>query len=223
MDFVTIAAIVLGIFSLTTHEAAHAWAADRFGDPTAKSMGRMTLNPLVHIDPFMTILLPFLTFMTSNVIFGGAKPVPVNLFRLRNRWLHWALVGAAGPVSNFLLATACAALLALLLRFGVYEVRSSGAMVLSFGIVINVFLGSFNLIPIPPLDGSRVVQYFLNDQAREQYHKVERFGLFIILGLFFFTPFFLYFQVYVLEPLLNFFGSTFNITEALTVALNSKR
>lgn len=190
MDPVTVAgSAVLVVFAITTHEACHGFVADRLGDPTARERGRLTLNPLPHIDLFFTILLPlFLILSGTGIILGGAKPVPVDLSRLRNPRRDWALVGAAGPLSNLAMAVGLAGVLALLSALGLAVPGFRLAAVLSVGIFVNVLLAVFNLIPIPPLDGSRVLQYFLPAGALDAYRRLERFGLLVIVGLVFFFP-----------------------------------
>ena len=190
MDPVTTAGvIVVVVVSITTHEASHGFAADRLGDPTAREAGRLTLNPIPHIDLFFTILLPLLLILSgTGVIFGGAKPVPVDVSRLRRPRRDWALVGAAGPMSNLLIAVLLAALLSLLLHSGILSVSSGLTEILDVGIFVNVLLAVFNLIPIPPLDGSRVVQYWLSDGSLEAYRQLERFGLILIVLLVLFFP-----------------------------------
>jgi Zn-dependent protease len=185
MDALLIAGIILVVVpSITSHEAAHGLVADRLGDPTARERGRLTLNPIAHIDLFFTILLPaFLIFSGSPFIFGGAKPVPVDVSRLRNPRRDWALVGAAGPLANVVIAIVLSALLAILARAGVLVRSSRGTEIIAIGICVNVVLAIFNLIPIPPLDGSRVVQYFLSGEALRAYRRLERIGLFIIVAL----------------------------------------
>ncbi len=182
----TIAVVVL---SITTHEAAHGFVADRFGDPTARRLGRLTLNPIPHIDPFFTILLPAILILSgSGIIIGGAKPVPVNVTQLRHPRRDWAMVGAAGPLSNLLIAVSLAAVLSLATHTGLWTSASSGSEIVVIGIFVNVLLAVFNLIPIPPLDGSRVVQYFLAPDALRVYVSLERFGLLIILAVVFLLP-----------------------------------
>jgi len=181
--------VVLVVLAITTHEACHGFVADRLGDPTARERGRLTLNPLAHIDLFFTILLPlFLILSGTGIILGGAKPVPVNVSRLRNPRRDWALVGAAGPLSNVAMALGLAALLALLSALGRAAPGVEAAKVLAIGIFVNVLLAVFNLVPIPPLDGSRVVQYFLSARALDAYRRFERFGLLVIVGLVLFVP-----------------------------------
>jgi Zn-dependent protease len=185
MDYVTIVGVAgVAVISITSHEAAHGFVADHFGDPTAREHGRLTLNPIPHIDLFFTILLPiFLILSGSGFIFGGAKPVPVNVSRLRNPRRDWALVGAAGPGMNLLIAIGLAALLSAATHLGMAGISSSLTEVLAIGIFLNVLLAVFNLIPIPPLDGSRVVQYFLLGDALVLYRRLEQFGLLIIVAL----------------------------------------
>jgi Zn-dependent protease len=190
MDALTMAGIVvIAVASITSHEAAHGFVADRLGDPTAREQGRLTLNPIPHIDLFFTILLPlFLILSGSGFIFGGAKPVPVAVSRLRSPRRDWALVGAAGPAMNVLIAIGLTAILSTLTHLGLAAMDSSVARVLVIGIFINALLAVFNLIPIPPLDGSRVLQYFMSDGALARYRRLEQFGLVIILALLFLVP-----------------------------------
>jgi Zn-dependent protease len=184
-----IAVAVIAVLSITSHEAAHGFAADRLGDSTARERGRLTLNPIPHIDPFMTILLPLVLLLSgTGIIFGGAKPVPVNVSRLRNPRRDWALVGAAGPAVNVLIAIGLSAVLAGATVVGLAGPSSSLGEALAVGIFLNALLAVFNLIPIPPLDGSRVVQYFLSGDALALYRSLERFGLLIIIGLVVLVP-----------------------------------
>lgn len=190
MDPVTIVGIALvAVFSITSHEASHGFAADRLGDPTAREMGRLTLNPLPHIDLFFTILLPlFLILSGTGFIFGGAKPVPVNVSRLRHPRRDWALVGLAGPAMNLVLALVLAAILSAAVHLGLSGDRTPLTEILAAGIFINVLLAVFNLIPIPPLDGSRTIQLLLSGEALRTWQRLDRWGLVLIVGLVFLVP-----------------------------------
>ena len=179
----------LAVVSITSHEAAHGFVADRLGDPTARERGRLTLNPIPHIDLFFTILLPlFLILSGSSFVFGGAKPVPVDVSRLRNPRRDWALVGAAGPALNVIMAIGLAGMLSAATFMGLTDSSSSLTEIIAVGIFLNALLAVFNLIPIPPLDGSRVVQYFLSGGALALYRRLERFGLLIIMAAVFLVP-----------------------------------
>lgn len=185
--------IVLGIafliLSLGIHEAAHAYVAHLCGDDTAKDMGRLTLNPIAHIDPFMTILLPAILYLSAGFMFGGAKPVPVNYHNLRHPLRDMSLVAIAGPLSNLVLA----ALFFLVLKVLRYKVGMAedalATQVMFMAVYFNLILAIFNMIPVPPLDGSRVMAFLLPSGLRERYMEFERFGMLIVFGLFF-TGFF---------------------------------
>ena len=171
-----IAALVL---SIILHEVAHGYAAYRLGDPTARNARRLTLNPLAHIDPFGSIILPlFLVITGSPVLLGWAKPVPFNPGYFRDPKKGIMLVGAAGPATNLLLAAIAAALIRLMpfLPYGVLFFLLSLC-------IVNVVLALFNMIPIPPLDGSRVVTGFLPSHLVRQYLSIERYGFLIVFGL----------------------------------------
>lgn len=186
--FFVVGCVLVAILAVTVHEAAHAAVADRFGDPTARMLGRVTLNPLPHIDPFMTILLPAILLMTgSPFIFGGAKPVPVNLANFQRPWRDNAVVAFAGPASNILQAVFWAGLLSVLLHTGVWNAESSGVGILQFGVFFNAVLFVLNMLPLPPLDGSRIVAAMLGPEARRGYLAIEPIGIFILLGLFYFV------------------------------------
>jgi Zn-dependent protease len=172
-------AVVL-LFSVIVHEVAHGYVALLNGDPTARMLGRITLNPVPHIDPIGTILLPFLLLMShSGIIFGWAKPVPVNPLNYRNyRWGEFA-VSAAGPVSNLVLAV----FFSIILRLGL---ANPGLMQMAyFGVSINIFLALFNLMPIPPLDGSHILALFLPREAARLYSYLQPVGFILILILFY--------------------------------------
>ncbi len=177
--------IAILILSLGIHEAAHGWVALKRGDTTARDLGRITLNPIAHIDPFMTIILPAILLMTTGFIFGGARPVPVNFHRLKHPLRDMALVALAGPVSNFLIALVLAFALALTRRFAGWDEGTLGHEVLLGGVLLNLLLAAFNLIPIPPLDGSRIMAWLLPENLREPYVRLENMGLMIVMLLIF--------------------------------------
>ena len=171
---------VVLLFSVIVHEVAHGYVALLNGDPTARMLGRITLNPLPHIDPVGTILLPLLLLMThAGIIFGWAKPVPVNPLNYRNyRWGEFA-VSAAGPGSNLALAV----VFSVVLRLGL---ENPGLMQLAyFCVSINIFLALFNLIPIPPLDGSHILALFLPRELARLYDYLQPVGFVLILLLFY--------------------------------------
>lgn len=209
------------IWSITTHEVAHGWVADKLGDPTARRMGRLTLNPIPHIDLVYTILIPGLLILSGLPAFGGAKPVPVDLRNLRRTWRDWALVGLAGPVSNLLIGFLLVGLYAVFVRTG-RGVDTIGCMVLAVGSTNNFALACFNLLPIPPLDGSRVATYFTNDTGRRFLFSLERFGLFLVMGLVLFWRDGLnwYFNT-TISPLLNLAAHMFGVPGQLNATLDA--
>ncbi|MBI2621841.1 MAG: site-2 protease family protein [Candidatus Levybacteria bacterium] len=180
LEFALIALVII-IFSAVFHEVAHGWVADRLGDPTARLLGRLTLNPVPHIDPLMSILLPLVLILSgSPVIFGAAKPVPVDPFNLRDGRRDMALVSMAGPLTNFLIA----AIAAFLLKFVVISLGNPAITEIVFRIVqLNLLLGIFNLLPVPPLDGSKVFALFLPEEAAKSYLSIGTVGIFIIFFL----------------------------------------
>jgi Zn-dependent protease len=168
-------------FSITFHEVAHGFVADKLGDPTAKLAGRLTLNPIVHIDPFGTIILPAMMLIIGSrfgvpIVFGYAKPVPINPYHFKNPRRDTMLVSLAGPLSNFALA----ALFAIILKITPHSFITGG---LAAAVIINVILGIFNILPIPPLDGSKVLASFLPHRTAYSYLQMERYGFFIIIIL----------------------------------------
>ena len=175
--------IPIFIFAMMIHEIAHGWVAYKLGDPTAKFSGRLTLNPISHIDPIGTILLPItLIMMGSPVVFGWAKPVPINFMGLRNPKRDIMLVGAAGPVVNIIFAFVLSAIFRIL----PIEHTSLLGEVLFASILVNLILAAFNLIPIPPLDGSRILFSLLPPNAAMRYMSIEPYGFIILFVLIYF-------------------------------------
>lgn len=166
---------------VSVHEFSHGWVAHKRGDDTALQAGRLTLNPLAHIDLFGSIIMPALLFFTTGLFFGMAKPVPVNFARLKNPKQDMIWVGAAGPISNLLMALA-GSLLVNGLGLGT---ESIFGLVIRIFVLVNIILAVFNLIPIPPLDGSRVLMGLLPRKQAISLAQMERYGLFIVIGLFF--------------------------------------
>ena len=192
---------IIPIFvAVVFHEVAHGYAALKLGDTTARDAGRLTLNPVPHIDPMGTIIIPlFLLIINSPFLFGYAKPVPVNFFRLKKPKRDMVLVAAAGPAANFSTAIVAAILLRALFIFfpdinpNVFvpfpmSLITSGASILFYTFLLSIVLGIFNLTPVPPLDGGRIAVGLLPDRAAETYSRVEPFGIFIVIGLLFLTP-----------------------------------
>ncbi len=185
--------IAILIYSSILHEIAHGYIAYRLGDPTAKILGRITLNPVPHIDPFMSILIPLLTYLGSagTFIFGGAKPVPVDPFNLRDGMKDLALVSLAGPMTNVLLAIIASAVThSLFPEMSFSEVAKSGLLgfILTTTINWNLLLAILNLLPIPPLDGSKLFALLLPDKMAASYLAFGNSGLgmFVLIALFFF-------------------------------------
>jgi Zn-dependent protease len=182
--------IVVLLFAISVHESAHAWMANRLGDPTAKMLGRISLNPLVHIDLFGTILLPAMLILLGFPPFGYAKPTPVDNRNFKNLVRDDILTAVAGPVSNFLTAFVAVIGLALVLHgsaagispfFRGTDVAGPLAKMFELAILINVILAVFNLIPLPPLDGSHVIRHFLSYDTLKVYDRVGYFGLVIVM------------------------------------------
>jgi len=168
--------------SVILHEVAHGWVAERFGDTTARDAGRITLNPLVHIDPLGTVILPAVLALTGAPVFGWAKPVPVVPARLRRPVRDMAFVGLAGPVTNGLLALLAGRVLLPAVSGWL------GVVVWAFAYV-NVVLAIFNLLPVPPLDGSRLLPLVLGARGRSVWASIEPFGLLIVFALLFLPKF----------------------------------
>ena len=172
------------IFAITVHEAAHGYAAKYFGDMTAYQAGRISLNPLKHIDPFGTILLPAMTILLGGILFGWAKPVPVNFSRLRHPKKDMLWVAAAGPASNFVMALFWALVLKLTMGSPSFMAEPLSLMAKA-GIGINIVLMVLNLLPLPPLDGGRIAVSLLPMHLARPFAQIERFGFIILLVLLF--------------------------------------
>lgn len=200
------------IFAITLHESAHGWAAGRLGDPTATMLGRVTINPIPHIDPIGTIAVPGALLLMSaltgggGLLFGWAKPVPINPRYFRNPLKAMTITAAAGPLSNLLQMIFWALLLKALAAVGFYD--KFVISVCAAGISVNLMLMAFNLIPIPPLDGGRIVRGLLPRQAGMAFDKIESYGFMILLvlmvggGLSFFVRPFLMFGQWIINLVL---------------------
>lgn len=173
------------IMSSAFHETAHAWVAYKCGDDTAKEQGRITLNPIKHICMFNSILLPAILYLSAGFMFGGAKPVPIYPHKLRNPDRDMALSAAAGPISNLMIVVGC--VIFLLITKPVFDRTNLLVAVAVNVIILNLLLAFFNMIPIPPLDGSRVIRFFF-PPLRELFDTLDNIGLFLIFGLIYLVP-----------------------------------
>jgi Zn-dependent protease len=188
LDFagIFISFIVL-LFSLTVHEMAHAWTADRLGDPTARLLGRVSLNPIVHADPIGTVLFPLISLASGALLIGWAKPVPVNLRYLHHPRRDYMLVAAAGPLSNLILAVFAAVVLAIVpvspQTLGESNVSVPIATLLTRMVNLNVLLAVFNMLPIPPLDGGNVLAGLLPQGLAAVFNKIRPYGFVLLYAL----------------------------------------
>ncbi len=193
--------IVILIYSIIIHEVAHGFVADYLGDPTARLMKRLTLNPLPHIDPLGSIILPlFLIISHAGFFFGWAKPVPFDPYNLKNPRKDAALISLAGPASNLIIALIAAILVRLLGLFSQSNLSTIGMQILAVTVVLNVNLAIFNLLPIAPLDGFKIVGGILPEEKAREWYQLERYGMIFLLILIF-VPGFLY---SIIGPVINF-------------------
>jgi Zn-dependent protease len=211
MEMMDIAMIIILIFSVVLHEMAHGYAASWLGDPTARLAGRLTANPIPHLDPMMSVILPGLLVVTgSPILFGAAKPVPYNPYNFTNQKWGEAIVAVAGPAAN----VAIAIIFALLIRSAELLSLSQAFVTLAFQVVIlNIFLALFNLVPIPPLDGSKILPKFLPVGLAMKYEKFRRifeqnvalgFGLVILLFVLFLAQPLYAFTIWIASNLIGF-------------------
>ncbi|HWV58426.1 MAG TPA: site-2 protease family protein [Longimicrobiales bacterium] len=208
MDLILLLPVLL--FSVVVHEVAHGWTALKQGDPTARDLGRLTLNPVAHLDPFGSVIFPIVLWATNApFLFGWAKPVPVNPANFREYRRGDIIVSLAGIVSNLILALGFTLLTVVLVHVGravppVVPATEVLERMAGYGLLINLVLAFFNLIPIPPLDGSHVLAHLLPRTLRNQYRELGRYGMIVLLAILFFAPgvvsFFLM-PVYVLQDL----------------------
>jgi len=187
------------LFAITVHEVAHGWVAFKLGDPTAKMLGRLTLNPFKHIDLVGTVLVPLVLLYFGGFIFGWAKPVPINPRKFKHIRRDSALVAIAGPLSNLIMAC----FWALILHFAP-DFNLALSLMCQVGVMINLILLVLNLLPIPPLDGSRVVESLLPRRIAYYYNRLEPYGFFILLGLYFVGALSI-----IMDPVLHFLLNVF--------------
>ncbi len=227
MELVAIRVLVL-LFSVVVHEVAHGWTAYRLGDPTAYERGRLTLNPIPHIDPVGSIIVPALLALTGTIIFGWAKPVPVHPGRLNNPQNDHPKVAVAGPVSNLILAFLFALALGVTVGIGGMPGGHGSEPALNrflfnlfqFGVMINVVLALFNLLPLPPLDGSWILSRFLPAEMRARYENLRRYGMLIVVGFLLLMRYTVFGDV-MLGGVMNVAGLYFKLTENVAIALGA--
>ena len=202
-DFQTLLIYIIPLlFAITLHEAAHGWVASKLGDHTARMMGRVTLDPTRHIDPIGTIAIPLVLLLSSSgFIFGWAKPVPINFNALRNGKNGMIWVALAGPGANIVMAICWLFVMIIAINMNIATLIEMGRV----GILVNCVLAVFNLLPIPPLDGSRVISALLPNRLAYQYNQLEQYGLYILLGLMFLGGF-----NYLVRPWVELILSWFN-------------
>lgn len=202
-DFQTLLIYIIPLlFAITLHEAAHGWVASKLGDHTARMMGRVTLDPTKHIDPIGTIAIPLVLLLSSSgFIFGWAKPVPINFNALRNGKNGMIWVALAGPGANIVMAICWLFVMIIAINMNITVLIEMGRV----GILVNCVLAVFNLLPIPPLDGSRVISALLPNRLAYQYNQLEQYGLYILLGLMFLGGF-----NYLVRPWVELMLSWFN-------------
>ncbi len=200
----TLITLAILLFSIILHEYSHGYIAYKNGDDTAYLMGRLTFNPVKHIDMLGTIILPIICYISHIPIFGWAKPVPVNFLRLNNPKADMAKVAFAGPASNLILVILCIIIFKLLILSGSQNILL--VKILSYTIMINLLLAIFNLIPVPPLDGSKIVAAFLPNQQSLKFLRLERFGMIFVVILIISGGF----RIIVL-PILDFFLNLINL------------
>ncbi len=193
------------LFAITLHEVAHGWVASKLGDTTAKMLGRLSVNPIKHIDPIGTILVPAVMLIFTGMAFGWAKPVPVNTRNLKNPQKDMAIVAVAGPLANVLMAIFWVLVFKISASFAGNGIAQGMMDMGKVGIVINLVLFVFNLLPIPPLDGGRVLSGFVSPSVSDMLDRIEPYGFFIVVGL-------LYLGVLdvILNPIITFFMHSIN-------------
>ena len=188
--------MVVLLMAISANEAAHAWMSNRFGDDTARLLGRITLNPVAHIDPIGTLLIPIVSFIFGSIggpvaripLIGWGKPTPVNPLRWRNKDLANVMVSGAGIMANLVIATIAFVIIKVLLHTNSFPSIPEGfrepvALLLEYMLVMNISLAVFNLLPFPPLDGSKILETFLPASAQPFLAAMEQFGFFILMGL----------------------------------------